>query len=111
MASNLKRRATPESLEDAARRIGEMYRATQRVSAVINDHYQSLMYQGGAVQRGLGLQEGKSGEDIRLVHGWFSAGVEAAYKAIQDRSDVPEDVKWGLASYAGLVHGLKIKGA
>ena len=75
------------------------------VSKELNNFYQRLMYNGGAQQRGFAVDI-HDRSAIPKAHRWYSAGVEAAYLAVKDRPDVPEDVKTGLASYAGRVHGI-----
>lgn len=80
------------------------------ITEKLNDHYQGLRFEGIADSRGFGvdklLHSTRPNDDATIfAHRWYSAGVEAAYLAVKDRSDVPDDVKHGLASYAGLVHG------
>ncbi|MDO8656175.1 MAG: hypothetical protein Q7K45_02975 [Nanoarchaeota archaeon] len=78
------------------------------VSKELNDHYRGLMYDGGAQQRGFAVDI-HDRSAVPKAHKWYAAGVEAAYLALKDSPDVPEYVKAGLASYAGLIHGLENK--
>lgn len=81
------------------------------ITDILNKQHQWLRYEGMADYRGFGVdrllhRKNLNNDDVSIfAHRWYSAGVEAAYLAVKDRSDVPEDIKHGLASYAGLVHG------
>ncbi len=84
------------------------------ITGILNGHYQELRYEGVADSRGFGvdglLHSLRLNDDTStFAHRWYSAGVEAAYLAVKDRPDVPQDVKQGLASYAGLVHSIEKK--
>ncbi len=77
------------------------------ITEKLNERYQELRYLGGADIKGFGvdklLHSTRLNDDAStFAHRWYSAGVEAAYLAVKNRPDVPEDVKQGLAAGAGL---------
>ncbi len=80
------------------------------ITDILKEQYQWLRFEGGADNKGFGvdglLHSMRPNDDTStFAHRWYEAGVEAAYRAVKNRPDVPEDIKHGLASYTGLVHG------